>query len=87
MTTISIYSAKVTIKMMILSNYFGKNLWCTFTQILDEKIYKFLIFKIFKVDLQNSQLKRPRKKKYYKKVLQTLYGQKDHLPWYTVQEK
>ena len=33
LTTISVFSAKVTIKMVILSNYyFGKNLWCTFTQ-------------------------------------------------------
>ena len=48
LTTISVYSAKVTIKMVILSNYFGKNLWCTFTQILNEKKYKFLIFKVTK---------------------------------------
>ena len=41
LTTISVYSAKVTIKMVILSNYFGKNLWCTFTQMLNEKKYNF----------------------------------------------
>ena len=38
LTTISLYSGKVTIKMVILSNYFGKSLWCTFTQIINEKI-------------------------------------------------
>ena len=39
------------------------------------------------VNLQLSQLERPRKKLYYKKALQTFYGQKDHLPWKTGQEK
>ena len=34
LTTIS---AKVAIKMVKLSNYFGKNLWCTFNQMLNEK--------------------------------------------------
>ena len=28
LTTISVWSAKVAIKMVKLSNYFGKNLWC-----------------------------------------------------------
>ena len=28
---------KVTIKMVKLSINFGKNLWCTFTQVLNEK--------------------------------------------------
>ena len=36
-TTISVKSAKVTIKMVKLSNNFGKNLWCTFTEMLNEK--------------------------------------------------
>ena len=31
LTTLSVYSAKVTLKMVILSNYFGKNSWCTIT--------------------------------------------------------
>ena len=48
LTTISVYRAKVTIKKVILSNYFGQNLWCTFTQILNEKKCKFLIFKVTK---------------------------------------
>ena len=35
--------------MVKLSNYFGKNLYCTFTRILNEKkISKFLIFKVIK---------------------------------------
>ena len=34
--------------MAILLNYFGKNLWCTFTQILIEKKYKLLISKVIK---------------------------------------
>ena len=37
LTTISVKSAKVAIKMVIISNYFGKNVWCTFTQMLNEK--------------------------------------------------
>ena len=37
----SVYSAKITIKMVIVSNYFGKNLWCTFTEILNEKFSHF----------------------------------------------
>ena len=41
LTTISVYIAKVTIQMEILSNYCGKNLWCTFTQILYEKNISF----------------------------------------------
>ena len=61
---------------------YSKNEW---------KKYKFLIFNVTKSlnasKLQLSQLKRPRKKRYYKKALQTLYGQKDHLPWNTGQEK
>ena len=55
------------------------------------KKYKFLIFKVTKswlqVNLQLSQLKRPRIRRYYKKAWQTLYGQKDHLPWNTGKEK
>ena len=31
--------------MVIVSNYFGKNLWCTFTQIMNKKKYMFLVFK------------------------------------------
>ena len=46
MTNISVQSAKVTIKMVKLSNNFGKNLLCTFTQMLNEK--KFLILKVIK---------------------------------------
>ena len=38
--------------MMKLSHHFGRNLWCTFTQMLNEKKYKFLIFKVIKVGLQ-----------------------------------
>ena len=34
--------------MVKLSNYFGKKLWCTFTQMLNEKKYKSLIFKVIK---------------------------------------
>ena len=34
-------------KVVKLSHNFGKNLWCTFTQLLSEK-YKFLIFKVLK---------------------------------------
>ena len=43
LTTISVESAKVTIKMVKLSNNFGKNLWCTFTQILNEKNVSFVL--------------------------------------------
>ena len=38
-------SAKVIIQMVKLSNNFGKNLWFTFIQMLNEKEYKFLIFR------------------------------------------
>ena len=31
---------------MKLSNNFGKNLWCTFAKLLDEKEKKFLISKV-----------------------------------------
>ena len=41
LTTISVYSEKVAIKMVKLSNFFGKNLGCTFTQILNEKNISF----------------------------------------------
>ena len=37
--TISDKSAKVTIKMVKLSNNFVKNLLFTYTQILDEKVF------------------------------------------------
>ena len=36
LTTISVKSAKVAIKIVIISNY--QNLCCTFTQMLNEKI-------------------------------------------------
>ena len=39
------------------------------------------------VNIQLSKLKRPRKKDTTKKSLQTLNGQKDHLPWTTGKEK
>ena len=39
LTTIIVQSAKVNIKMVKLSNDFGKNLWCTFTQMLNEKSF------------------------------------------------
>ena len=32
-------SAKVAIKMVKISNYSYKNLWCTFTQMMNEKKY------------------------------------------------
>ena len=35
--------------MVKFSNIFGKILWCTFTQILNEKKYKSLIFKVIKI--------------------------------------
>ena len=48
----------------------------------------FLRFlRLQEVNLQPSQLKRAKKKKYFKKALQNLYGQKDHLPWNMGQEK
>ena len=50
-TTISVQSAKVTIKMVKLSNNFGKNLWCTFTQMLYEKN---VIFRISKYTAQQT---------------------------------
>ena len=70
--------------MVKLSHYFGKNLWCTFTQMLNEKKYKFFIFWVIKVELQVniqlSKLKRPRKeftmkKKHYKPYMakKTIY--------------
>ena len=34
--------------MVKISNSIGKNLWFTFTQMLNEKKYKFLIFKVIK---------------------------------------
>ena len=34
--------------MVTFSNNFGKNLWCTFTQIMNEKKNKFLISKVIK---------------------------------------
>ena len=77
--------------MVEISNCFDKNSWCTFTKMLNEKQYKFYIFKVIKnglqVNIQLSELKRPRKKDTIKKALQTLYGQKDHIPWNTGQEK
>ena len=39
--------------MLKISNYFGKNLWCTFTQMLNEKKWKFQIFKIIKSCVAN----------------------------------
>ena len=39
--TISVYNAKVAIKMVMLSYHFGKNLWCTFTQKMNEKYISF----------------------------------------------
>ena len=33
------------------------------------------------LNIQLSNLKQPRKKDNVKKALQTLYGQKDHIPW------
>ena len=39
------------------------------------------------VNIQLSKLKQPRKKDTVKKALQTLYGQKDHIPWNTGQKK
>ena len=50
------------------------------------KYLRLLKVGLNEVYLQLSQLKRPRKKKYYEKALQTLNGQKDHLPWNTGQE-
>ena len=47
LTTISVYSAKVNIKMAILSNYFGKNLRCTLLKYWMKKC-KFLIYKVTK---------------------------------------
>ena len=38
---LTIISAKVTIKMVKLSNNFGKNLWGTFTQMRNEKNISF----------------------------------------------
>ena len=40
----SVKSAKVAIKIIIISSYFGKNLWCTFTEMLDKKKNTFNIF-------------------------------------------
>ena len=52
------------------------------------KKYKFFIFKVgLQVNLQLSQLKRPKKKKTLLKSIKNLYGQKDHLPWNTGQAK
>ena len=58
--------------------------------ILNEKKYKLLIFKVTKSCVASkftANLSGQEKKRYYKKALQTLYGQKDHLPWKTGQEK
>ena len=38
--------------MVKLSNYFDKNLWCTFTQMLKEK-KKFSIFKVIESWVQS----------------------------------
>ena len=48
MTKSSVQSAKVAIEMVIISNYLDKNFWCTFTEMLDEKIVMFLIFELIK---------------------------------------
>ena len=60
--------------MVKLSNYFGKNLWCTFTQILNEKIsvLNFQGNKKLQVNIQLIKLKRPRKKRYYEKSTSNL---------------
>ena len=62
--------AKVALKMVKLSHNFGRNLWCTFSQMPNEKKYKFLIFSFLvglQVNIQLSKLKRPRKKDTMKK--------------------
>ena len=62
--TMSDKSAKVTIKMVKLSNNFDKNLLCTYTQILDEKVFnlkgnkKLGCKKIYSLANLNSQEKR-----------------------------
>ena len=59
--------------------------------MLNEKKYKCQILWVIKVGLQAniqlSKLKSQEKKKYYKKALQSFYGQKDHLLLNTGQEK
>ena len=56
--------------MVKLSYYFYKNLWCTFTQMLNEN--KFLIFKVIKSLVANEytaqQTYEAKKKGYYKKA-------------------
>ena len=37
LTTISVLSVEVAIKMIKLSNFFSKSLWWTFTQMLNKK--------------------------------------------------
>ena len=77
--------------MVKLTNNFGKNLWFTFTQLLNEKIYKFLIFKVIKSWVASKytapQTKAVKKNDTIKKELYIFYGQKDHLPWNTGHEQ
>ena len=77
MTKLGVLSAKVAIKLVIISNHFGKNLWCTFTQMLNEISFIFKLIKSWAASKYTAQqLKRPRKKKYTKKSTTTLIWQK-----------
>ena len=75
---------------MKLSNYFGKNLWCTFTENLNKKC-QFLIVKVIKSWIARKytaqQTLAERKKYIMEKAQQTFYSQKDHFPWNTGSEK
>ena len=65
---------------MVKLSHFGRILWCTFTQMLNENKYKFTFLgnKSWVASIYTAyQTKTAKKKKgTFKKALQTLYGQK-----------
>ena len=67
LSTSTVKSAKVDIKVVIISSYFGKNSWCIFAEMLND----FFLLRYQKVGLQVnvqlSRLKWPRRKILYKK--------------------
>ena len=79
--------------MVKLSNYFGKNLWCTFTQMLNEKkIYVFNL-NVIKSWVANKytdqQIQAAKKKDTIKRHYKPYMAKKTmiYLPWNTEQEK
>ena len=76
--------------MAIISNYFGKNICCTLTQMINKK-YKFLGFKLIKSWVASKYYNSPnlsdREKRNYKKKHYKLYMAKKTIPWNIMQEK